>query len=178
LDGFSGALATVREHQWHDPTPCADWDVHALVNHLVNENLWVPELLAGKTVVEVGDAYDGDLLGDDPAKAFDSSAAAAKAATADDAVLTRTVHLSFGDAPGAEYLGQMFADTLIHTWDLARAVGADERLDPELVQVCAAWFADHEEAYRSAGAIAPRPPVAADADAQTRLLAAWGRGGS
>jgi uncharacterized protein (TIGR03086 family) len=126
-------------------------------------------------VAEVGDAFDGDLLGADPAKALDSSAAAAKAATSDDAVLTRTAHLSFGDVPGAEYLGQMFADTLIHTWDLARAVGADERLDPELVEVCAAWFADHEEAYRSAGAIAPRPPVAADADAQTRLLAAWGR---
>ncbi len=70
---------------------------------------------------------------------------------------------------------QLFADHLIHAWDLARAIGADERLDPELVDACAAWFAPVEEAYRGAGAIAGRPPVPDGADAQTRLLAMFGR---
>jgi uncharacterized protein (TIGR03086 family) len=89
--------------------------------------------------------------------------------------MDRTVHLSFGDFPGREYAMQLFADHLIHAWDLARAIGADERLDAELVAACTTWFAPVEEAYRSAGAIADRPPVPDGADAQTRLLAMFGR---
>jgi uncharacterized protein (TIGR03086 family) len=177
LAGFGEHVTEVRADQWHNPTPCADWDVRALVNHLVYENRWVPELLAGRTVAQVGDAYEGDLLGEDPVKAFHTSAAAASAAAAGTGVLTRTTHLSFGDVPGAEYLHQVFADALIHGWDLARATGADDRLDPELVRACASWFAGQEDAYRSAGAIGPRPELAADADPQARLLAAWGRAG-
>ena len=87
----------------------------------------------------------------------------------------RTVHLSFGDFPGSEYTLQLFADHLIHAWDLARAIGADERLGTELVTSCATWFGAVEDAYRSAGAIAARPPVPGDADAQTVLLARFGR---
>lgn len=176
LAGFGGTVAAVRSDQWHNPTPCAEWDVRTLVNHLVYENRWVPELLAGRTVAEVGDAFDGDLLGDDPVKAFDDSAAAAAAAASGEEVLTRTTHLSFGDVPGAEYLGQLFADALIHRWDLARGIGADDRLEPELVTLCTGWFADREQLYRGAGLIGPRQPVPGGADPQVRLLAAWGRG--
>ena len=57
----------------------------------------------------------------------------------------------------------------------ARAIGADERLDPELVDACAAWFASMEDLYRSIGAIGPRTETAPGADAQTTLLAAFGR---
>ena len=72
--------------------------------------------------------------------------------------MDRIVHLSFGDFPGSEYTLQLFADHLIHAWDLARAIGADEHLDDELVASCATWFEAVEEAYRSAGAIAAPPP--------------------
>jgi uncharacterized protein (TIGR03086 family) len=89
--------------------------------------------------------------------------------------MDRTVHLSFGDFPGREYAMQLFADHLIHAWDLARAIGADERLDPELVDACTAWFVPMEDAYRGAGAIAGRPPVPDGSDAQIRLLAMFGR---
>jgi hypothetical protein len=70
---------------------------------------------------------------------------------------------------------QLFADHLIHGWDLAAAVGADRRLDPELVDLCAAWFADREDTYRSAGAVGARVEVPVGASAQDRLLAAFGR---
>jgi uncharacterized protein (TIGR03086 family) len=178
LTEFGERVAAVRADQWSDPTPCSAWNVRTLVNHLVYENKWVPELLAGRTVAEVGDAFEGDLLGDDPVKAFDASAAAALSSAADEAVLTRTVHLSFGDVPGEEYLNQVFADALVHGWDLARAIGADDRLDPELVEACAAWFAGREELYRSSGSIGPRLPVGPDAGPQARLLAGWGRAAS
>jgi uncharacterized protein (TIGR03086 family) len=176
LDAFGQHVHRVRADQWDLPSPCADWNIHALVNHLVNESLWAPHLLAGRTVAEVGDVFEGDLLGDDPVKAFDMAAAGAVLAAYDGGALSRTVHLSFGDVSGGEYLNEMFADALIHAWDLARAIGAPDRLDPELVDACAEWFADAEDAYRQAGVIGDRPSLPPDADPQSRLLAGWGRG--
>jgi len=92
-----------------------------------------------------------------------------------DGAMDRIVHLSFGDFPGSEYAMQLFADHLIHAWDLARAIGAQEGLDAGLVESCATWFDAMEDAYRGAGAIGPRPPVAGDAGTQTLLLARFGR---
>lgn len=89
--------------------------------------------------------------------------------------LTRTVHLSFGDVPGEEYAWQLFVDHLVHTWDLARALEDDDRLPADLVDAAAAWFAEREPAYRSAGLVGPRIPTAEGAGPQTRLLAAFGR---
>jgi uncharacterized protein (TIGR03086 family) len=89
--------------------------------------------------------------------------------------MDRTVHLSFGDFPGREYAMQLLADLLVHGWDLARGIGADERMDPGLVEVCRGWFTGVADAYRSAGAVAARPPVPPDADGQTQLLADFGR---
>ncbi|MEZ0077049.1 TIGR03086 family metal-binding protein [Planotetraspora sp. GP83] len=175
LDGFGNRLHLVADDQWELPTPCVDWDVRALVNHMVNESLWAPELLAGRTVGEVGDAYDGDVLGDDPIKAFEASAQGAVQAVYAEGALASVTHLSFGDVPGEDFISELFADALIHTWDLARAIGGPERLDPELVEACAEWFAEAQEGYRQAGVIGDHRDVPADADAQTRLLAAWGR---
>jgi hypothetical protein len=70
---------------------------------------------------------------------------------------------------------QLFADMLIHGWDLARGIDADERLDPELVTALAAWFSGVAHVYREGGAVAARPDVPDDADAQTKLLAEFGR---
>ena len=80
-----------------------------------------------------------------------------------------------GLVPKVSGIRQLVADHLIHAWDLARAIGADEHLDEKLVTSCAGWFEAVEEAYRSAGAIAERPPVPGHADAQTLLLARFGR---
>jgi uncharacterized protein (TIGR03086 family) len=133
-------------------------------------------MFAGKTVAEVGDRFEGDLLGDDPGRAWDDSARVAVDAVADDGALERVVHLSFGDFPGRDYALQLFADHLIHTWDLARGIGGDERLDPELVTACDAWFVPAvEQAYRGAAATGPLVEVPDGADLQTRLLARFGR---
>ncbi|MFI7535213.1 TIGR03086 family metal-binding protein [Streptosporangium sp. NPDC049376] len=177
LDDFGALVHRITPEQWHNRTPCVDWDVRDLVEHVVGENLWAPELLGGRTAAEVGDDFDGDLLGDDPLKAFDTSATAAVQAAYGEGALTRLARLSFGDVPGGEYVTELFADVLIHTWDLARAIGADEQLDPELVEACAAWVAGAEAGYRQAGVIGAQQPIASGTDAQTRLLASWGRRG-
>jgi uncharacterized protein (TIGR03086 family) len=172
---FDVHVQQVGDDQWRAATPDEGWNVRDLVNHVAGEDLWAPLLLAGSTVAEVGDRFDGDVLGADPKAAWASASAAAVRAVAEDGAMDRIVHLSFGDFPGREYAMQLFADHLIHGWDLARAIGAEERLDSELVASCATWFDAVEDAYRSAGAIAARPPVPDEAGAQTVLLARFGR---
>jgi uncharacterized protein (TIGR03086 family) len=174
-ESFTATVREVRPDQWGLPTPCADWDVRALVNHVVGEDCWTSPLLEGATIAEVGDRFDGDLLGDDPVAASDAAAAEALAAIGQPGALERTVALSYGNSPAAEYVTELFVDHLIHRWDLAAAIGADTRLDEELVAACAAWLVEHEKVWRAAGVIGPRAPVSEDADAQTRLLAAFGR---
>ena len=171
---FGRHARQVGPRDWDLPTPCTEWDVRALVNHVVAEELWTPPLLAGSTIAEVGDRFDGDVLGAHPVAAFErASGAAVEAVISGD--LTRTVHLSFGDVPGEEYAWQLFADHLIHAWDLARALGGDDRLPPDLVAALAGWFAEREELYRGAGVVGPRPDTVDAGEPQAALLAAFGR---
>jgi uncharacterized protein (TIGR03086 family) len=173
--GFAARLAQVRPDQWSAPTPCAEWDVRALVNHLVYEERWLPSMLVGATVAEVGDRFDGDLLGDDPVGNAAEAAREADAAVAEPGAMERIVHLSFGDFPAAEYLRQIIADHLVHSWDLAAAIGADRRLHPETAHLCAEWFAGNEDSYRESGATEPRVAIPADASVQDWLIAGFGR---
>src|SRR5215217_7216662 len=99
VDQFGPRVAAVGD-RWPAPTPDADWDVRALVNHVLNENLWAPPLLKGMTIAEVGDRFDGDQLGDDPQATWAAAAAASVASVRGDGALDRTVHVSFGDISG------------------------------------------------------------------------------
>ena len=168
-------IQTVRGGQWTATTPCQGWTVRDLVNHLVGENRWMPPLLAGLTIEEVGGQLDGDLLGDDPVQAWKSSFEAAREAVLTAKDSDRPVQLSFGETPVEEYLMQVGADHLVHLWDLARAVGADCTMEPGLVADVSDWFTEREDLYRSAGAIGPRPELPDDATAQAILLAMFGR---
>lgn len=76
---------------------------------------------------------------------------------------------------GSAFLMELFADHLVHTWDLAHATGGDEQLPADLVTACSTWFDEHEQAWREAGEIGPAVRVADDADAQAVLLARFGR---
>jgi len=176
VEGFAALLDACDGTSWAGPTPCPDWDVRALVNHIVYEDLWTVPLMEGATLDEVGDRFEGDLLGDDPVAAARSACETATMAAASGVVAGRTVHLSFGDTPAEEYAYQLAADHVIHGWDLAAAIGADRTIDPDLVAVLTPWFAEREELFRAAGAIGERPsdPLSTD-DPQARLLIAFGR---
>ncbi|HEU5111616.1 MAG TPA: TIGR03086 family metal-binding protein, partial [Micromonosporaceae bacterium] len=125
LDEFVARVRAVDDTLWSAPTPCAGWDVRQLVNHVVYEDRWTVPLFAGRTIAEIGDRFEGDLLGADPAATAADAAAEARAAVAEPGALERTVHLSFGPTPAAEYATQLLADHLVHAWDVAVAVGAD-----------------------------------------------------
>lgn len=169
-------VAQVAEDQWSAPTPCAEWDVRALVGHLVDEARWVPYLLAGGSLTQAGDRFDGDPLGTDPRAAWRAQSQAASAALHVDGALDRAVSLSSGPASARDYLWQLTCDLAVHAWDLARAVGADERLDPELVRRMHSELEKDPEALRALpGLFAPPVHAPAHADLQTRLLARYGR---
>jgi uncharacterized protein (TIGR03086 family) len=174
VEDFGQRVMAVGPGDWDRPTPCSDWSVRDLVRHLVYEELWAPPLFAGQTIAEVGDRFEGDILGSDAQGAWKEAAAAALAAASPD-VCDRTVHLSFGDVPGTEYIGQLTADHVIHAWDLARAAGGDERLDPELVEFVHGFMAPQVDQWRAAGVFGPAVDVPPGSDLQTNLLAMTGR---
>lgn len=175
LDLFARRVAGVGDDQWDAPTPCAEWNVRDLVNHNAAENWWADALMAGGTVEDVGDRYDGDVLGEDPVAGFDASAVAARKAFEDEDALDRQVHLSFGDVPGAMYLGQRITDLLVHGWDLAVATDQDPRIDGDLARW--AWEANepHRELIEAAAVFDDPVDVPDDADPQTKLLGLLGR---
>jgi uncharacterized protein (TIGR03086 family) len=175
VEEWEARVVLLREADWSLSTPCPEWDVHALVNHIVAEDLWTGPIVDGATIEEVGDRFAGDLLGD-PSEAISVAVAAATEAVR--AVRRRlpdhpVVHLSFGDVAIEEYVWQLSADHLVHAWDLAAATGRDRTLAPALVDAVADWYLDREQMYRDAGVVGERR--SGGADPQSRLIAAFGR---
>jgi uncharacterized protein (TIGR03086 family) len=165
----------ISEHRWDAPTPCSEWDVRALLNHLVWEHRWALPLMEGKTVADVGDSLDGDMLGNDPKGAWDDAIAASLAKFGEPGAMERTVHLSFADVPGEEYAFQMTVDLVVHGWDLARGIGADERIADDLVTLVYERSKPSAAAIRGSGVFGSEQDVPFDADEQTRMLAFFGR---
>ena len=173
--GTRAYLDAVGPDQWHGPTPCSEWDVKQVANHIIGENLWAGELFKGTTIAEVGSALDGDLAGEDPAVAYATSVTVATDAVTAPEAMQAICHLSFGDFSGADYAAQLFMDTLIHGWDVARATGQSTRLDADLVAACLPIAEQITRQFRPAGVFGEDLPVGADADPQTKLLALVGR---
>src|SRR5207247_4069067 len=142
---------------------CTDCDVRVLVNHRVYENLWMPPILEGKRIADVGDRFEGDQLRDDPKSAWDASEKASADAVAG-VPLDQMVHLSYGDVTAEHYVWEVTTDLAIHGWDLARAIGADETIDPELVEILYGEVKPKEKALKATGMFGPEvtPPPGAD----------------
>jgi hypothetical protein len=143
---FTERVQAVPDDGWERPAPCEGWVARDVVRHLVE---WVPGF------------FDAALQArlDDPAT-VSAEVSHPRAGT----------H-RFDDAVGTFVLG----DVLVHTWDLARAAGLDERLDPELVHDLLVGLEPMDGALRSSGQFGTRVEVAPDADEQTRLIAFTGR---
>ncbi|MEV4052340.1 TIGR03086 family metal-binding protein [Amycolatopsis sp. NPDC049688] len=174
--GFEHHLRAVPPDGWHAPTPCPEWDVRALVNHMTRGNLNYVGLLRGATREEFLALREEDALGDDPVAAFTGSVRACAAAFAGEGALDRVIDYPLGKLTGRRALAVRTTDSTVHTWDLARALGADETLDPGLV----AWIDEDYDAIFAGLALNSRvfagpPPVAPGASRQDRLLTRFGR---
>jgi uncharacterized protein (TIGR03086 family) len=179
LDGrwgqrFAYLVGGVGVEHWYDDTPCSERDVRTLVHHLLSEQRWVSPLLNGLTIAQVGDRFEGDLMGDDPSQWAGLLALyieEAHEAVAQPGALAQTVHLSYGDAPADEYVMQLTADLAIHSWDLARATGQDDTLDGDVVALLLPWTEASVDMWAGMGPFRPRIEVDAAASDDVRLLA-------
>ena len=174
-DRFGELVDSVGDDAWDNDTPCDDWNVRELVNHVVGEQLWAPHLVAGETIADVGDRYDGDVLGSDPKATWRSSIGPSVQAF-EGADLDGTVHLSYGDEQTREYLVQMLTDAAVHGWDLAKGIdAADATIDGETAELLLDHWTEREAMVRGSGVFGDQVKVSDDASAQDKLLGLLGR---
>ena len=164
------------DSQWNATSPCTDWDVRALVDHVVRWNVLTPELLAGRSLAEIDAPFERDVLGQDPAAAAQSSMQQAIDAFDAPGALERIVPHPFGAVPGAQVVYLRLFDNAIHGWDLARALGINARIDPDIAETLYHASLSQREMIRASGHFGPAEvAVPEDADIQTLLLGLLGR---
>jgi uncharacterized protein (TIGR03086 family) len=159
----------MTEDKWSSPSPCTDWTARDVVVHVINTHRRVRAAL--------GDVGPEDVDADADLEALWSSATdAIRSALADETLRSKTVSGIFAEQPFEALVGRLLcADTLIHTWDLARATDQDERLDEDAAAKALEFLTPIDEPIRRPGGFGPKLEPPLGADAQTRLLAFAGR---
>lgn len=164
----AAVMAGVRPEQLSGSTPCSEWTVQQLMDHMVGGTDYLsasldgtpPHPRSGATVADYRTGISQVLTGLQAPGALDR---------------TCLSPLNFEWSVGQAVAGT-FMDHLIHTWDLATATGQEASLDPELVEACTVMFLPAmPEMGRASGLVGPAVEVAAGASPQVRLLGAMGR---
>jgi len=169
----------IRPEQLELPVP-AEWSqtpeptlLDVVAAHAYDE-AWVPDVLAGRTIDEVGDKYGGDLLGGDPLESYDRLNDAATVAVNRPIDPDDVVHLSYGDFPVTTYLEHISTYRAFQAWSIAKHIGLDYSLPPELVDALYEIVVPQIDDWRAMGVFGPAVDVPQDADRETRLLGMTG----
>lgn len=174
---FGARLALVESADWASPTPCEEWSVRGLVNHVVGGNFRYVMILRNETPADVLASHDVDWLGTDPRNEYMRGLEEVQAAFEVPGVLGATVlHPKSGPMLGAQLRFLRVNELTIHAWDLARSIGSDDRLDVDLV----GWLYDRilpiREWFAYSGLYAPTTDAATQTDrTQEGLLRLLGR---
>lgn len=180
LELLAGAYAStgqrvdaITPEQLHAPTPCPDWDVHAVLAHVIGATVG----LTATARRQPASAPEGDPVGADPSATFAAVTADSLAAWGVPGALDGMVSLPVGfEVPATVAANISFFDTLVHGWDIAKATGQDAELDPQLAEaalgVCGLIVTDD---LRPLVGFAPPVEVGADASPTDRLVAFLGR---
>jgi len=170
-DGFTSCAGQLTPEAWELPAPCDGWVARDVVRHLVE---WIPAFLvaAGGPILPEGPSVD-----DDPVGAWTALSSGIQDLLDDPSTSAPVItHPHVGAHRLDEAVATFFlGDILIHTWDLARAGGLDETLDPEVVHDMLVAMEPLDDVLRSSGQYGARVAVAVDANEQTRLIAFSGR---
>jgi uncharacterized protein (TIGR03086 family) len=176
---LAGVIEQIRPDQWDQRKPewfqsgQGDASLRQIVNYHAYDSAWVPDVLAGKTMAEVGDVFEH--IKTDPHVGYrqHSESAIAAARRLDDP--DRVVHLSYGDFPAREYLKHITSFRGFRAYDIARWIGVSTELPADLVQGMWDELVPEIDAWRVMGVYGPEVAVPEDAPMQDRLLGLAGR---
>lgn len=156
---------------WDAPSPVADWTARDVVGHLTD---WFPAFLSSGAGIELS---RGPSVDENPVKAWQVHSDAVQALLDDPETARRELkNQHIGTVPLDEAIDRFYtADVFMHTWDLSRATGQDDRLDPDFCAELLSEMEPLEEVLRSSGQYGPRVEVPEDADVQARMLGFIGR---
>jgi uncharacterized protein (TIGR03086 family) len=171
--GFSTRVDGVSD--WDAPAPVAGWAARDVVDHLVT---WLPGFLSGGgvTLPVAGPPITRETIADDPAAAWHAHADAVQALLDGPDTDREFSHPQAGTHPLGVAIDRFYtSDVFMHTWDLARASGQDDRLDPGFSAELLAGMEPIDDMLRASGQYGPRVPVSDDAPVQDRLMAFVGR---
>ena len=168
---FTATVESTTAAAWDNPAPPEGWVARDVVRHLVE---WFPAFLQGATGIALP---AGPSVDDDPVGAWRTQTAAVQALLDDPATAEREYDLPhLGTMPLGQAIDMIYtADVFLHRWDLARATGDDETLDPDKCAEMLEGMLPMDEVLRQSGHYGPRVDVPDDADVQTKLLAFIGR---
>lgn len=169
--GFASRLDGTGPDAWANPSPCAEWTARGVAGHVVGIAQRMTATASGAPAPEGDPGPDEDL-----SALYKEATTAVLAALSDPAVAERLVPSPFGEMPFEQLIGRLIAtDTLVHTWDLARATGQDERLPPEAVSGAYAGLKPLDEMIRMPGVFDAKLTPPDGADEQMEFLCFLGR---
>jgi len=175
---FGDRVRAIGADQWALPTPDSEWDVSALVGHLIDENQWLPPLVHGHDLEAANKIVEGakQTAGDDLAKVFADSAVRSADAVKEDGAMDRSASLSRGPTPMREYLGEMIFDHIVHAWDLGKAIGYEgDQLPDDVVGAVYEMAKPMAPMLAGSGMFAASVDVADDAPTLDKLIGLTGR---
>jgi uncharacterized protein (TIGR03086 family) len=167
----SSVIAHVTAAQMDDPTPCPEWSVRQLLNHVIGGTKMFASMQTGEGPVDRA----ADHVGGDPAAAFQTTVAHLRDVFAAPGALDRVVAGPFGEQPARVLVIMRTSEMMVHGWDLAKATGQSTDLDAEVAEECIESFRRLRASGRGAGVFADAQPVPDDALAADRLAAIAGR---
>jgi uncharacterized protein (TIGR03086 family) len=155
-------------------TPDTEWTVHDLLQHITYELAWTADIVAGKTIAEVGDKYDGELLNGDPVDVWKDYESVTRVAV-EACDLDGVAHLSYADKSVGDYLIEAGNDQLIHAWDLGQAIGVDVHFDERVAQDLYEHALARRMELLTSGLFGDPVDVPESASVQLKLLGVLGR---
>lgn len=168
---FTDRVRGTTPAAWDNPAPVDGWKARDVVRHLLE---WFPAFLESGSGVRLP---AGPSVDDDPVRAWTVHSDGVQALLDDPATPSRTLsNRHIGELPLDQAVDRFYtADVFMHTWDLARATGQDEKLDPVKCAELLEGMREHEPAIRASGQYGRRVEVPEDSDVQTKLLGFIGR---
>lgn len=167
--GFGAAVKAVGPDQWGDQSPCAQWTARDLVAHVVENHRGVIASVKGGESEPLG-------IDEDPKEAWDIASRAISEITGDPEAAAKEIDGPTGKMPAGQLIGQFVTmDVLVHTWDLARTIGADEHLDEDSVRRAYEALKPMDAMIRMPNVFGPKLEPPKGADLQTEFLYFLGR---